>query len=62
MGGGKLKYQESKDYLIKMAKEKADRGRPVPMDVSAAEVGEYGGTECGGYGMEDGDMIAALGK
>ena len=34
MGGGKLKYQESRDYLIKMAKEKLDRGKPTPMAVS----------------------------
>ena len=62
MGGGKLKYQESRDYLIKMAKEKTDRGKPVPMELGAAEVGEQGWTGYGEYDMEEEGMLGLLGK
>ena len=61
MGGGKLKYQASRDYLIKMAKEKTDRGKPVPMELGAAEYGEQGWMEYGEYDMEDGGMLGTLG-
>ena len=37
MGGGKLKYQESRDYSIKMAKEKTDRSKPTPIELGAAD-------------------------
>ena len=59
MGGGKLRYQECKDYLVKMAKEKSDRARPVPMEVGAAEsgpvegLGNYDEIGYGGYGGFD---------
>ena len=75
MGGGKLKYQESRDYLIKMAKEKTDRGKPTPMELGAAEYwgkgwDGFGGSADnggGGYGVYNHDMeewgeIGALGK
>ena len=66
MGGGKLRYQECKDYLVKMAKEKSDRARPVPMEVGAAESGLVEGLgnydEIGYGGMGDLPFLAALGK
>ena len=75
MGGGKLKYQESRDYLIKMAKEKTDRGKVTPMELGAADIWGggwegFGGLAAnggGGYGIYDHDMveggeIGAIGK
>ena len=68
MGGSKVRFQECTDYLVKMAKEKSDRARPVPMDIWLAEgrqtmePGNYEEFGYGGYGFDGGESLAALGK
>merc|ERR1711948_11898 len=62
MGGGRLKYQESRDYLIKTAKEKTDRGKVVPMEIGVTESGGQEWMGYGDYGGEAEGMLGALGK